>query len=293
MDLDDWIKPMLGVPYVPTLGPTHPDAVTAELVAEVVAVAGTGRHLPHDKDRRWCEVKDEHVLADAVHHDDGLTLVPTLTRRGPGRVKVHVYGNDPEGRDSDSDRAHALAGTLRSRFGVASSTVVTYRPHGSVPAAGSTVRIQLASFDGGRAWPLPDDDIAPLDDRAAGVATTFAAFAAAANEGFPFLYERRREGRVGPVLTAVRGGRIVGAIGPMETLPDPLGRSRLLPQYFALLPPWRGQGLGRALWRAAMYWGQKHGAAYQLLQTVTGGPSDRLCQTEGLTDLGFLHTRPG
>src|SRR6266516_4481436 len=43
-----------------------------------------------------------------------------------------------------------------------------------------------------------------------------------------------------------------------------------------------------ALWRAAMRWGQQHQAAYQLLQTEVGGASDRLCQSEGLTDLGLV-----
>jgi hypothetical protein len=39
-----------------------------------------------------------------------------------------------------------------------------------------------------------------------------------------------------------------------------------------------------------MRWGQQHHAAYQLLQTETGGASDRLCQSEGLTDLGLVCT---
>ncbi|WP_398859814.1 GNAT family N-acetyltransferase [Streptomyces chengmaiensis] len=76
----------------------------------------------------------------------------------------------------------------------------------------------------------------------------------------------------------------------MEVRPDAIGRPQLLPQYFAVLPETRGQGLGRALWRAAMHWGQSHGAFYQLLQTEVGGPSDNLCQAEELTSLGFTHT---
>jgi hypothetical protein len=39
-----------------------------------------------------------------------------------------------------------------------------------------------------------------------------------------------------------------------------------------------------------MQWGQQHQAAYQLLQTEVGGASDRLCQSEGLTDLGLACT---
>ncbi|MBL7498749.1 GNAT family N-acetyltransferase [Frankia sp. CNm7] len=220
-------------------------------------------------------MKDEQVLPDAIVHRDGMTLVPTLSTRGAGRVKVHLYDDDPDRLDHNRQAAHALAGTLRPRLGTAACAVVSYLRPGT-PAAASTVRIQVAALTRDRTWPAPGDDITPLDDLPKKVAATFAAFATGADDGFPFLRGRLLAGGVGPVLTAVRDGEVVGAIGPMETLPDPLGCPRLLPQYFAVLPAWRGHGLGRALWRAAMYWGHTHGAAYQLLQTVVGGPSDRL-----------------
>jgi ribosomal protein S18 acetylase RimI-like enzyme len=92
------------------------------------------------------------------------------------------------------------------------------------------------------------------------------------------------------VLTCQRDRKIVGAIGPMEIMPDSRGTARLLPQYLGVLPEYRGLGLGRSLWRAAMHWGQQHKAAYQLLQTEVGGASDRLCRSEGLTDLGLMCT---
>jgi GNAT superfamily N-acetyltransferase len=112
-----------------------------------------------------------------------------------------------------------------------------------------------------------------------------------AAEGFAFLDARIREqDGIGPVLTCQRDRKIVGAIGPMEIMPDSRGAARLLPQYFGVLPEYRGLGLGRSLWRAAMHWGQQHKAAYQLLQTEVGGVSDRLCRSEGLTDLGLMCT---
>ncbi|WP_145909105.1 GNAT family N-acetyltransferase [Kitasatospora viridis] len=92
------------------------------------------------------------------------------------------------------------------------------------------------------------------------------------------------------MLTAVRDDRVVGAVGPVETMPDPIGRARLLPQYFGVVPECRGLDLGRLLWRAAMHWGYANGADHQLLQTTAGGVSDRLCQAEGLTGLGFACT---
>jgi GNAT superfamily N-acetyltransferase len=131
----------------------------------------------------------------------------------------------------------------------------------------------------------------PLDEVTAPVRATFSAFAEKmAGEGFAFLDARIREHGTGPVLTCQRDGTIAGAIGPMEIMPDSLGSARLLSQYFGVLPEHRGLGLGRSLWRAAMRWGQQHHAAYQLLQTETGGASDRLCQSEGLTDLGLVCT---
>ncbi|MET8980874.1 GNAT family N-acetyltransferase [Streptomyces sp. NPDC004539] len=105
-----------------------------------------------------------------------------------------------------------------------------------------------------------------------------------------FLHSQMRAGQCGPVLAAAVEGRIVGAIGPMEVRPDAIGFPQLRPQYFAVPPEARGHGLGRALWRAAMHRGQSQGAAYQLLQTEVGGPSDRLCRAEGLTSLGFSHS---
>ncbi|MEV6826006.1 GNAT family N-acetyltransferase [Amycolatopsis sp. NPDC051102] len=53
------------------------------------------------------------------------------------------------------------------------------------------------------------------------------------------------------------------------------------------LPERRGHGHGRALWRATMAWGARHGARYQLLQATAGGPSESLFCSEGLTTLGF------
>uniref|UniRef100_UPI003C7C614B GNAT family N-acetyltransferase n=1 Tax=unclassified Streptomyces TaxID=2593676 RepID=UPI003C7C614B len=111
-----------------------------------------------------------------------------------------------------------------------------------------------------------------------------------ASDGLAFLHTQMQARRCGPVLTAGIEHRIVGAIGPMDLRPDATGRPQLLPQYFAVLPEVRGQGLGHALWRAAMHWGHSHGADYQLLQTEVDGPSGRLCQAEGLTSLGFTHT---
>ena len=90
----DWLQPLITAPYVPTLGPVHPEAVTADLFADVIQVAGTGRFLPHDKDRRWASHKEEQVLPGPITQEPGLMLVPTLSTRRRSCVKIHISSTD-------------------------------------------------------------------------------------------------------------------------------------------------------------------------------------------------------
>ncbi|MEU3002046.1 MULTISPECIES: GNAT family N-acetyltransferase [unclassified Streptomyces] len=277
----DWLRPQLAAPIVPTLGPVHPDALTVGLFEDILRAADTGDFLPYDKDQRWGGEKDEKVLRADVVHQPERTLIPTLARRGHGAVKVFAYGSS----DSVVGEAAELAAQLASMHAVAGARVVRpLRPEATHPHG---TRIQLKNFATGPCR-APDGPVHPITARPAAVQNTFAPFAETmAADGLVFLHTQMQAGQCGPVLTTVIGDHIVGAIGPMEIGMDAIGRPQLMPQYFAVLPEARGQGLGRALWRAAMRWGQLHGAAYQLLQTEVGGPSDRLCRSEGLATLGF------
>ncbi|MDT0494101.1 GNAT family N-acetyltransferase [Streptomyces griseus] len=280
----DWLRARLTAPIVPTLGPVHPDALSIDLFEDVLRAADTGGFLPYDKDRRWGGEKDEQVLREDVVHQPQYTLVPTLNLRGRGTVKVFAYGAP----DSVVAEAAELAAKLAAVHDVAGARVV--RPLGPGTDAPRGTRIQLKDFTVGLC-PAPGGPVRPVTDWPTDVRKTFAPFAEAmAADGLAFLHTRMQTGRCGPVLAAVAEGRIVGAIGPMEVHPDAIARPQLMPQYFAVLPESRGHGTGRLLWRAAMHWGQRHGAAYQLLQTEVGGPSDKLCQSEGLVSLGFRHT---
>ncbi|GAA2091041.1 hypothetical protein GCM10009759_15260 [Kitasatospora saccharophila] len=285
----DWMSPVVTVPFVPTLGPVHPDALTPGLFADVIDIAGTGRFLAYDKDRRWSDTKDETILPlDLVHRPD-LTLIPTLSTRGTGTLKVHLYGDPTDGHQEE---AADLAAKLAAAHNAARARVLSFQAPGQAAstAAEACTRLQLREFTPDRPTVQPDA-VQPLEAHPEAVQATFADFAdELAGDGFAFLHSRMQTGTVGPVLVTVADdGRVVGAIGPMETMPDSADRPRLLPQYFGVLPDLRGHGHGRALWRAAMHWGHTHGADYQLLQTEIGGASDGLCRSEGLTDLGLVH----
>jgi GNAT superfamily N-acetyltransferase len=285
----DWLQPLITVPYVPALGPAHPRAVTPGLFADVMGVAGTDLFLVHDKDRRWADRKDEQVIVSAIAQEPGLVVIPTLSTRRVRCVKVHLYSRDPRGA---LNRAIELGRRLCGEHGAGKGRLVWFLPPGSDPdPVAACKRIQMRTFGPGHPAE-PEPGPVPLDEVPRPVRATFSVFAdKLAAEGFAFLDARIREhGGTGPMLTCQRDGKIVGAIGPMEVMPDSQGAARLLPQYFGVLPGYRGHGLGRSLWRAAMRWGQQHQAAYQLLQTEADGASDRLCRSEGLTDLGMVCT---
>ena len=287
----DWLQPLITAPYVPALGPVHPQAVASGLFSDVIEIAGTDRFLPHDKDRRWADRKDEQVLPEAIIQEPGLVVIPTLRTGRVSCIRVYIYSRHPQGA---LNQAAALGGRLCEQHDAAKGRLTWFLPPGSDPdPVAACTRTQMHTFSPvqPKARSEAPAGVAPLDEVPEAVRGTFSVFAEKlAAEGFVFLDARIRGGGTGPVLTVQRDSAIVGAIGPMEIVLDSRGAPQLLPQYFGVLPEYRGYGLGRLLWRAAMHWGQRHQAAYQLLQTQVGGASDRLCKSEGLADLGLVCT---
>ncbi|MYU56296.1 MULTISPECIES: GNAT family N-acetyltransferase [Streptomyces] len=278
----DWLRPVLTAPVVPTLGPVHPHVLTVDLFEATLVAAASERHfLPYDKDRRWGTEKQEAVLLDDVVHHPDHTLIRTLLPRGRGAVKVFAYGH----RGDILDQAAELAAKLGTVHGAAFARVV--RPLGPETTHPCGVRIQLQDFTA-RHCPASAGPVRRLDDWPAHIRGTFAQTAA---DGFVFLDRQMKAKGCGPVIVAALEESVVGAIGPMEIRLDPTGAAQLMPQYFGVHPQAREHGLGRHLWRAAMHWGQTHGASYQIRQTEVGGASDHLCRAERLTTLGFVLTR--
>ncbi|RSD10272.1 GNAT family N-acetyltransferase [Amycolatopsis eburnea] len=277
-----WLRRVLQAPVVPTLGPVHPDTLGPEIFDDVVAVAHTGEILPFDKERRWSAAKSESVLVDEIVHRPDLTILPTLSHRGTGMIKIHVYS------PATPDIAALRQATRRwcAGHGAASGRLLWFTAEPPQTDAGVT-RILLKDFVSAP-LSIPAEAV-ELDACPPRVQDTFADLAEQLlDTGFGFLHRRWRTGRVdGPILVAVDDDVIVGAIGPLTVMPDRAGTLTLLPQYFGVAPRHRGRGHGRALWRSGSAWGARHGARYQLLQAAVRGPSERLFRSEGLTTLGF------
>ncbi|QKV80687.1 GNAT family N-acetyltransferase [Amycolatopsis sp. Hca4] len=279
-----WLRRVLQVPVVPTLGPVHPDTLRPEIFDEVVAAALTGEMLPFDKERRWSATKSETILVDEIVHRPDLTIIPTLNHRGTGMIKTHVYS------PAEPDTPALRAATRRwcTTYGATTGRVLWFTNEPSQSDTATATRVLLKTFTQ-KNTPDTAGGIHELDACPPSIQDTFAQLALQVPEtGLGFLCRHWHEGRVdGPILAAIDDGMVVGAIGPLAVMPDRDGTPVLLPQYFGVAPGYRGRGHGRGLWRAAASWGTEHGARYQVLQAATGGPSEALFCTEGLTTLGF------
>jgi GNAT superfamily N-acetyltransferase len=279
---EEWLSPVVRVPYVPTLGAVHPGAVSAGVFDAIVSVAGTGRFLPFDKDARWLAAKDEQVITGKVVHSHGLTVIPTLATRGHGTVKVYHYGQRPP----DISQFAEQAAKWRATYGAGAARVIWTQDH----PEGARTRLMLKVYTP-RDQQASGSPVTELDGSVA--ASTFPAFAAEmASDGFVFLRERVSAGTAGgAVLVAIDDDRIVGAVGPLSVMTDAAGQRTVPPQYFAVLPGYRRKGHGRALWHAAMAWGHASSAAYKVLQARVGTPAERFYQSEGLSTLGYVCTQ--
>ena len=193
------------------------------------------------------------MLTDAITQEPGLVLDPDpehppSLHQGPHLQPAPARRAEPGGRPGQA----AMRGAHRRE-----RRLIWFLPPGSDPdPVAACTRIQMRTFDPGKP-PRPVPGVVPLDEVAGRCARRSARSPGSGRGGFAFLDARIRERGTGPVLACQRDGKIVGAIGPMETMPDSRGTARLLPQYFGVLPEYRGHGLGRCLWRAAMHWGQE------------------------------------
>ncbi|MGH3694554.1 MAG: GNAT family N-acetyltransferase [Pseudonocardiaceae bacterium] len=274
----DWLSPMVTVPYVPTLGPVGPRTLSEELFNAVVDIADTDRFLPYDKDQRWASTKDEWLIVDGIIHEPDRTVIPTLSTRGRGLLKVHYYGDSAPILSEVTERLYGWCAT----FGVAGGRVIWF--HGTPD--GARTRLMLKTFAGQDK--CHDSHVMNLKD--CDVADTFPAFATQLRaDGFAFLYQRIKTGfSDGPILVTVEDRHIVGAIGPLGILLDATGTPTLPPQYFAVHPDYRNRGHGRVLWRAAMAWGAENGAEYKVLQAASGSAAELFYLSEGMSTLGFV-----
>jgi hypothetical protein len=159
----EWLQPLITTPYVPALGPAHPQAVTP------------GRFLPHDKDRRWADRKDEQVLPESIIQGPSLVMIPTLRTGRASCIRVYIYSRQPQ---SALNQAAALGRRLCEQHDAAKGRLSWFLPPGSDPdPVAACTRTQMRTFsstqpDTGSEAPA---GVVPLNEVPGAVRGTFSA----------------------------------------------------------------------------------------------------------------------
>lgn len=274
------LRSLITVPYLPLLGPVHPDCLDEPLLADVFRIGASDGLLPYDKDRRWYATKPERILAETIFRKSTGIIIP-LINRDKARLRLLCYGVVAS---DDLDQYAAAIITSYPDFHV---TVTSFVP---AAAAGETAAIIfLKSFT--------PSDVQPADpsvERVGAADTSDLASLAADEEngGFRFLAREYGARALGPTFVIHDHGEVVAAVGPIDTMMDSAGRRFCLPPYVGVASKFRGRGLGTLVWTAAMAEAAAAGATYLLLQAEAGQAAVEFYERQGLVKLGTVITRP-
>lgn len=111
-------------------------------------------------------------------------------------------------------------------------------------------------------------------------------------EGFDFLWKEFivKDKLLSPIICAIEGKEIIGAIGPLDILEDAWGILQLLPPYFGVEEKLRKKGYGEELWKAAMNLAYQKGAKYVLVQSVPNSPAAHFYEKQGLVKRSEIYS---
>jgi len=276
------LRSLITVPYLPLLGPVHPECLDDALVADVFRIGSTDGLLPYDKDRRWYATKPAMILVETIARTPGGMIIPVVTRQKQ-RVRLLCYGTVAP------DALVECVAVINKQIPNYQISVVNFAATATAAVADAATIIFLKRFTTG--------DVRPADPGveriAAAEAGDLASLAADAdNGGFGFLAREYGARKLGSTFVARDRGEVVAAVGPIDTMTDSAGRRFCLPPYVGVASKFRGRGLGTRVWAAAMAEAAAGGAAYLLLQAEAGQAAASFYERQGLEKLGAVITRP-
>lgn|GEM_PF-1108529 len=281
--IDFWLSLLRHpVENLPILGPALLDGGHDRfLLGDLLATNST--ILPYDKKQRWYTKNPEIILSESIMICKNNTIImPLISTKSKEITKFYIYSDTPVNVKSVLKTIHKTSlPTQVNRKGAK----IYFNHFIQEKQSVRIIKTFLKTFG-------PDNidycdstpkKIQPFTNLPEKVRETIQLLEQEPDlHSFPFL-SQPEHGK--STLCFIEDERIVGLIGPMDTLADHTGKRFLCPPYFAVSASYRRRGIGTTLWQKAMDYANKHNARYLLLQTESNTPADSFYQSVGCTDV--------
>lgn len=255
-------------PYLPLLGPIHPQEISQQLICNIFNSSETDTVLPHDKQIRWGRRPNERIVSHNI-----VDKSVTIQTESNSKNFLYIYGPYSGSMESSISTIITFSKKARTLQLLERCSVIYIDTYNEdiINASPYIYAYQLNSDE--------QNEIANLGDKDS-------------MSGFRYLLDNGRlQDTNSPTIVIKQDGIISGAIGPHTILNDSLGVKRLLPCYFGVSQTARRQGIGKRLWNQSRYWASSHGAEYALLQADYDSPAAYFYEAVGLKKIGYVYRR--
>ncbi len=262
---------IIQVPYLPILGPVHPEEISDTLLEQLYASSIQNLVLPYDKSQRWYKEPIERIYKDGIiRNKDGVTI-RTTTPRGD---RWYIYGNHHTSAEMKG-MIIRFSPVPRATIDGELCTVIFMDTYKEVNSVKNTQILHAHEVTQSQV-----QQIKAMGDHAS-------------QQGFTMLVDTGRvTSRDEPTLVYLKDKKVAGAIGPLSILRDSRGILRVLPCYFGVDMTKERQGIGSLLWQAVRQWGVEHNAQYKVLQAEQGSPAEHFYRSQKMQCLGYVYKKP-
>jgi len=293
--IDIWTNFLKGqVLYIPTLGPIYTSGNSVKtLLRDVLNNSQTDDFLPYDKDRRWYKHKKEKILLSKILIDDYGLFIPVKNNFKNNVLKIFYYTTLKNTIDNSIiKKTKKIAVELKNDEKIDKCFLYCFEKPKSQKKF-LCHNIYLKRITKKEYLTKPPKSIDYYDNLPQEVKQTFNYLEQESKmEGFGFLWKEfiMKDKLLSPVICAVKEGRIIGAIGPLDILKDAWNILWLLPPYFGIKEELRRKGYGEKLWKSAMSLAYQKDAKYTLVQSLSSSPADYFYKKQRLIKMSEVYS---
>lgn len=277
--------------YIPILGPVHySNSLIKKFLFDVLRNSRTNRFLSYDGNKRWFPKKTEKIILSAIMANNQEIYIP-VKDSFRNVLKIFYYSNNFV-NDIVIKKAQKIYKAIKIAQKFDNSYLYCFKK--------PTVKIKFACHNIYLKNIISNDNLIKLskginyyNELPKKIQLTFRHIGNEPDlQGFDFLWKEFivKNKKLNSIICATSKERIVGAIGPLDVIPDTWGVPFLLPPYFGVVKTSRRMGVGKKLWKAAMSFAYKEGAKYTLVQSISNSAAVRFYKKQRLSNMGKIYS---